>query len=39
MVGVTRRIFGLGRLTSKKSAQSYWVDKAQLPKDHFERQR
>jgi len=39
VVGVLRRFFGIGRLTSKKPAQSYWVDKAPLPKEHFERQR
>ena len=37
--GVVRRALGIGRLTSKGSATSYWVDKAPLPKDHFERQR
>ncbi len=39
VAGTLRRIFGLGRLTSKESTQSYWVDKAPLPKEHFERQR
>ncbi len=39
VAGTLRRIFGLGRLTSKESAQSYWVDKAPLAKEHFERQR
>ncbi|MDA3017049.1 MAG: hypothetical protein O2841_03325 [Actinomycetota bacterium] len=39
VAGVVRRALGIGRLTSKGSATSYWVDKSPLPKDHFERQR
>jgi len=39
VAGVVRRAFGLGRLTGKGSAQSYWVEKSRLSRDHFERQR
>lgn len=39
VVGVVRRGLGLGRLTSRDHAQSYWVDKSPLSRDHFERQR
>ncbi|MFM8954869.1 MAG: hypothetical protein ACKOH9_03655 [Actinomycetota bacterium] len=39
VAGLVRRVFGVGRLTAKGTANSYWVDKAPLPKDHFERQR
>ena len=39
VAGVVRRSLGLGKLTGKGNAESYWVDKAPLSKDHFERQR
>ena len=39
IAGVVRRTLGIGKLTGKGKAQSYWADKSPLPKDHFERQR
>jgi hypothetical protein len=39
VAGVVRRTLGIGKLSGKGSAKSYWADKSPLPKDHFERQR